>query len=263
MRAPRLFLVFFLVFAATGNAGAQLVINPPEPITETFLVQVIDIAANDGSDSAPLFGTASQQAAIFSAVNQIWAQAGIQINFEFLPGTWNNTCALTGTSGAGNMRPPGDLGLILAYANEKLNLDPNANHLFMVQIVPSFPQEGSGVAAGYSNTGSDGMSMWIGPTLPLTPSSQDIAASVISHEIGRNLGLTTDTTDSQNLMNSEDFGSGSAGELLTESQISTARQFATPFAAVPSSGPTVRTLIALLLLLVMIPFVVPRKVEVP
>jgi len=59
---------FFLALA--GTLGAQLVVNSAEPVTKSFLVQIVDTAADDGSAAAPLFGTSSQQAAIFSDVDR-------------------------------------------------------------------------------------------------------------------------------------------------------------------------------------------------
>jgi hypothetical protein len=208
-----------------------LIVNPPETITRSFLIQVIDTAANDGSDPAPLFGTAAEQAAIFSDVNQIWAQAGIEVNFEFLSGTWDNTFALEGTTGDNNPRPQGDLSTLVSDADSDLSLDSHANQLFMLQIVPDFSQEDSSTAVGYSFTAFNGMTMWIGATLPLDTDGQDVAASILAHEIGRNLGLTTDNADNEDLMNT----GGSGGELLTSTQISDARnsQYLTTVTPVP------------------------------
>jgi hypothetical protein len=226
MYLPRLCRAIFLFLVLAGSARAQLVVNPPETISGSLLVQVVDTAADDGSSAAPLFGTSAQQAAIFSDVNQIWAQAGIEVNFEFLPGTWDNSFALTGSSGNNNPRPASDLSAIVTDADSALSLDPKAIQLYMLQIVPTFSQAGSNTATGYSFTGFDGMTMWIGSLLPTTTDGQDVAASVLSHEIGRNLGLTTDTTDNQNLMNSDP----TQGQYLTSSQIASAdeSQFVAP-----------------------------------
>jgi len=214
------FRQFLVLLALAGTLGAQLVVNSAEPVTKSFLVQIVDTAADDGSAAAPLFGTSSQQAAIFSDVDQIWAQAGIKVNFELFPGTWDNGFALVGTTGENDPRPAGDLSTIVTAAQSALSLDAHANQLFVLQIVPSFSQQGSGTAAAYSFTNFNGMTMWIGADLPTTTDGQILAASILAHEIGRNLGLTTDTADNQDLMNS----GGSGGELLTSSQVAAARE---------------------------------------
>jgi hypothetical protein len=212
-------LGFLIHLAFSASAPAQLVVNSPQPITRQFLVQIIDTAADDGSSAAPLFGTPSQQAAIFSDVDQVWAQAGIQVSFEFLPSTWDSTFALTGTAGAGNPRPATDLSAIVTAADSTLRPDTRANQLFMLQIVPTFAQQSADTAAGDSFTNFNGMTLWIGPELPVTTAGQDLAASILAHEIGRNLGLTTDNTDSQDLMGN----GGSGGDLLTQTQVTAAR----------------------------------------
>jgi len=221
MNFLRQFQVMIPFLAFTGAARAQLIVNSPEPITKSFLVQVVDTAADDGTTPAPLFGAPSQQAAIFSAVNTIWAQAGIQVQFEFLSGTWNNSFALMGTAGNNSPRPSGDLSTIVgdAFNDSALKLDSNANQLYMLQIVPTFSQAGSSTVNGFSFTGLDGMTLFVGSSLPTTTAGQDVAGSILAHEIGRNLGLPTDTTDNQDLMNP----GGSGGELLTSSQITAAR----------------------------------------
>jgi hypothetical protein len=210
----------------TGPLCAQLVVNSPQPITESLTVQVIGAAATDGTSPAPLFGNASEQQAIESDVNQIWAQAGIEVQFEFYPSTWDNSFALMGTAGNNSPRPASDLSTIVTDANADLELDPHANQLYMLDIVPTFSQEDSNTVVGYSFTNFDGMSMWIGPSLPTSTEGQDIAASIVAHEIGRNLGLTTDNTDNQDLMNP----GGSGGELLNSTQVQDADEsdFLTP-----------------------------------
>jgi hypothetical protein len=247
MHLPRPYRAILLLLSLAGSARAQLIVNSAEPITKAFLVQVIDTAANDGSDAAPLFGTSAEQAAIFSDVNQIWAQAGIQVNFEFYSGAWDNTFALMGTSGDNSPRPAADLSTIVTDANSALHLDSHANQLYMLQIVPTFSQADSNTVNGYSFTNFDGMSLYVGSSLPTSTTGQDVAASILAHEIGRNLGLTTDTTDNEDLMNP----GGSGGELLTSSQVSTARgsQFVT-VATIPEPSTTGFLVSALLLLFV-------------
>ncbi len=211
----------FPLLALTAGAQATLVVNAPQPITKSFLVQIVDTAADNGSNVAPLFGTPTQQQAIFDDVNLIWAQAGIQVQFEFYGSTWNNTFANSGDVGNNNPRPGSDINQITSTAALALHLDSKANQLFMLQIVPSFSQQSTNVTVGFSFTGNNGMTFYAGSSLPGSTAGQEAIASVLAHEIGRNFSLTTDTTDSQNLMNPA-FTSP-AGDYLTSSQISQAR----------------------------------------
>jgi hypothetical protein len=212
-------LAFILV---AQSASAQLIVNSSLPIVERVNVRVIPVANNDGLSPAPLFGTAPQQANIFSFVDTIWSQAGIDVNFTFAPTIYNNSFANFGTPGNNNPRPTGDLNTIISSANSAggiLDPDPNTLNLFMVNIVPGFPQTNEFTTNGLAFINGNGMAFWAGPELPTFGAGQEVIASVLSHEIGHNLGLDH-ITEPENLMQAG--GSSFPGERLNAVQIATA-----------------------------------------
>lgn len=211
-----LIIAALLVSGLAPVAQADLILNPPMPITHLLEVQVIQVAEDDGTNAAPLFGSPSEQSAIFGFVDQIWAQAGIDVEFTFRAGTYDDSFALTGTA---SPRPTDDLTTIVADADAAGATDPDRVDLFMVRVVPRFSQLSDNSAAGFAFVGSDGITMWAGPNLTSFEAGQEVIASVLAHEIGHNLGLGHLVED-ENLM--QEGGSSNPGERLNATQISTA-----------------------------------------
>lgn len=223
----KVLLAVFVVCGLTDELQAQLVVNPPIPITHVLNVNIIQVAADDGSNAAPLFGTSGQQAAIFSLVDQIWAQAGIDVQFFFTVGTFNNSMVLLGdVSLAQSFTLAGNAGF----------LSPNRLDLMMIREIQAF---GGGPfadneAAGFARVDGDGVLMWAGPSLPTFGGGREVIASVLAHELGHNLGLPHPSTLTdgmgvsfdQNLM----IGSGSPG-VLTDGERLIASQIAIALAS--------------------------------
>ncbi len=202
------------VLVVAGAANAALVVNPAQPITHEVKVNVIAVADDSGNNAAPLFGTAGEQAAIFGFVDTIWAQAGIDVNFSFLSGTYDNSFALTG---AASPRPEADLFTIVNNAPSGVkSADPNTINLFMVRVVPGFAQTSDNTSNGLAILNGNGIAFWSGPNLPGFTGGQEVVAAVLAHEIGHNLGLNH-IVEAENLLQA----SGS-GERLNSSQIATA-----------------------------------------
>jgi hypothetical protein len=239
-----------LSWLALGQSlSAALILNSAQPITERVNVNVIAVADNAGANPAPLFGSASEQASIFSLVDQIWAQAGIDVEFSFRAGTYNNTFALTGTTGNNNPRPTGDLSTIrsnAASAGGVLSPDPNTINLFMVRIVPGFSQTSDNTSNGLAFLNANGIALWAGPNLPGFLGGREVIASVLAHEIGHNLGLDH-IVEAENLLQAG--GSSNPGQRLNSTQISTAR--ASAF-SVPIPEPTTYAAVGLVVTLVML-----------
>lgn len=136
--------------ASLAVAHATLVVNSASPITERITVQIIQVSDDTGASTAPAFGNAGQQAAIFAGIDTIWAQAGIDVEFNLGVTGWNSTFALTGTPGANDPRPTDDLNVIIANAglDGVLSADLHTINLFLVRIVPGFSRPTTTRATG-------------------------------------------------------------------------------------------------------------------
>src|SRR5688572_3777949 len=107
----RIVLVAQWVAVWIGTAGAEIIVNPPQPLTRRVTVQLIQTALDNGSSSATVFGNSSQRADIEASIDSIWAQAGIDIAILPTINRYNDTFAYQGNAGGGT-RPGGDLSTI-------------------------------------------------------------------------------------------------------------------------------------------------------
>jgi hypothetical protein len=233
---------WLLVFAAsiavlTTNAAAHgaLIVNLARPITDRVNVNLIGVADDDGTDSTrATFGTATQQAEIFSFVDTIYAQAGVDVEFAFRAGTYNSTFARIGTPGNNNPRPQSDLSTIrsnAAAAGGVLSSDANTLNVFLVTIVPGFSQLSANSSAGIATVNGNGITYYGGANLTGYTGGREVLASVLAHEIGHNLGLNH-ISEIENLMQS-----GGDGERLNASQIQTILASRFSVAAPPTTLP--------------------------
>lgn len=211
-----------LTLALGASAHAALILNAGQPITQVVTMQPIVVSDNDGSNTATYFGSAAQQAAIFALIDQIWAQAGI--NVEWLaPNFYNNTFANIGSAtpgSPGTARSTNDLGTIVAAGDIAGvgNSNPLIIDIYFVRAAAGFQVLGLNSAAGLAFVGGNGITAYVGSNLLTFQSGLEAIASVIAHEIGHNLGLPH-IVEAENLMQAG--GSPNEGERLNAAQITT------------------------------------------
>jgi len=207
--------LFFIGSVFSVSASAALITNPAAPITEVVTVQAIVVSDNDGTNTAEFFGNSTQSALIEGFIDDIWAQAGIDINF-LSANTWDNSFANNGSGLPTDTRPTSDLSTIIFDGGNAgvASADPTIINMYFVNIVPGFISLGDNSAAGLAFVGANGIAQYVGSSLLGSTSGQETVAGVVSHEIGHNLGLGH-ITELENLMNT-------GGQRLNSAQISTA-----------------------------------------
>lgn len=204
-----------LIVVAQCAVGG-VIVNPPLPIEHRVDVQIIQTSLDGGLLPSTVFGNSTQQAAIEAIVDQIWAQAGIDI--RFLPSITPYADSFANT-GALLPRPTSDLGAILvnAASDGVLHSDPEVLNMFFVAVAPGFGILNPNTTAGVAKIGASGIAVFNGEKLPTIANGQVAIAGVVAHEIGHNLGLVHTTTGSANLMAPK-----GTTDQLTPEQIATA-----------------------------------------
>ena len=233
--------VWGILLLCAGIAKGTLVVDPPMPTTHLIEVQIIRVFDDVGANPATIFGNVSQQTAIEAAVDTIWSQAGVDVNFLPTINTYNDSFALLGSI---SPRPQSDLDTMMANADAEggiLNLNPDIMNMFFVDIVPGSSFTSELTVNGLARVGTNGIAQFVGDTLLTFGNGLDSIASVVSHEIGHNLGLKHPAGMVPNLMSP-----GGGSEQLSTDQISaifqtTSRDDAVAF--IPSGGTGLLTLV--------------------
>ncbi|MEM9940152.1 MAG: hypothetical protein AAF939_01100 [Planctomycetota bacterium] len=164
---------------------------------QVVYVQPIIVSNDDGSDTAAFFGNASQEADIKQTIDEIFAQASVDVEW-LLPNTWNNSFANTGNS---STRPEGDLSTIVDDGDSVGvgNTNPLVLDMYFVEVVPGFSDTSENTANGLAYVDFNGIGMHVGDNLLSFSSGRDVVARVAAHEIAHNLSLEH-VQDPDNLM---------------------------------------------------------------
>lgn len=197
-----------------ANAEDPFTIAPTGPgIEEVIIVQPIIAANSNGSNIAEFFGSAGQEAEIKSLIDQIFAQAAIDV--QFLPAKRVNDTSINVGSGSGR-RSGADLPRIVREGDALGlgNPDSRVIDIYFVERVPNFESVSEFAANGLAFVGRSGIAFHVGDNLVNTSSGRGLIARVAAHEIAHNVGLSH-TEDPDNLLVSD-----SSSTNLTSAQIS-------------------------------------------
>lgn len=210
------------VLFLNSNAFAQLIVNSPLPIEYRVTINPIVASNSDGSNTTGFLGTATEEAEVKSLIDTIFAQAGIDVEWQGVD-FWNDDFANIGTPGANDPRPSSDASDIFAQANLDGIADPNplVINLIFVENLPVIGNVGENQTATISFVDENGVLQSIGDNFPNTLDGREEIASVFSRALGHNLGLL-DIVESENLMQFRN--QPDQGQRLNADQVTTIRQ---------------------------------------
>jgi hypothetical protein len=218
MRFIQTSLVALVVSVA--SAQAAVIVNPAATLDRELTVQLIQARTTGGTNPATVFGNAAQRLEIETTLDQIWAQAGIDITLLPTVTFFDNSFALNNNGNTAGIRPTGDLSTIFVQAGAAGVLLPGkVAHTVFVDFVPGFPLLTENSSAGLAFVGGNGIAMFVGDNLVGFPEGLELIAGVFAHEIGHNLGLNHVANSSPNLM----AGGDATTAQLDLGQIATAR----------------------------------------
>ena len=188
--------LLFLLLIPTSHA--DIIVNTARPITHK--VNVNRIRTQVGTTQAKTFGTASQETNIVDSINEIWAQAGVQIVFSPYSNYESAFAYDNNGQDPNTVRSRDDLSTILSLSDAPTTSSTTDIEMFFVEIVPGFQQLSENSTNGLARLDRPGTAVQIGDNLPGFQAGRDVVAGVMAHEIGHNLGLDHTASGIANLM---------------------------------------------------------------
>ena len=184
---------------------------------QQLVVRPIVVSNNNGGNTATFFGDAETQAEIEALIDDIYAQANIDVIWEEAV-SYNNTFANTGNTS--DTRSTDDLEQIVDRGDAVGVGSANANVIdaYFVQIAPGFGDVKKNTANGLAFVSSSGTAIHIGDDLLDFQVGLEVIAGVVAHELGHNLGLLH-VEAASNLLNSGSSVASNRNYFLTPGQV--------------------------------------------
>lgn len=190
-----------VLLTATALLPAELVVGPTEPNQFRVNVHRVQAVASFGIP-ATVFGTAEQDAAVQRKVNEIWAQAGIEIVFSEIT-EYVSDFAFEGDPDDAGARPNSDLEMIEEAVDAPTTASELDIEMFFVERLPGRDFLAETEVAGVAVVDRPIAAIYVGFEALGTEEDLDAVAFVVSHEIGHCLGLQHLTGVGGNLMTPE------------------------------------------------------------
>ena len=186
---------------------------------QQVVVRPIVVSDDNGRNTAAFFGDAESQAEIEELIDDIFAQANIDVVWQDAV-TVRNSFINTG-NGSGT-RATNDLRTIVSTGDRIGVGSTNASVIdaYFVERVPGFRDVGETSANGLAFVGEGGTAIHVGDALLELDFARRIVAGVVAHELGHNLGLHH-VEAASNLLNSGRTVASDRSNFLTANQIET------------------------------------------
>ena len=199
-----------------------------------LVVRPIVVSNTNGSNTATFFGDAATQLEIENLIDDIFAQANIDVVWENAV-SYNNTFANFGNPGR---RPGLDLNRIVDAGDAAGvgSSNPNVIDAYFVQRAAGFGSVNDSTANGLAFVNANGTSIHVGDNLLNFQAGIEVIAGVVAHELGHNLGLNH-VEAASNLLNSGQTTRSNGNNFITSGQIATIQnsRFTRPLGGVAGS----------------------------